>query len=303
MGGEFDGQIGLSHDFTAHEVGEWHLAGGDQVQRGVIGHRLTLLPALFCSKQVALKLGQLAGALEAVGIDDVGHIAFGVAMLQRLHVQHELGQRAVHARNRALHHGEARAGELDAHVKVQAQRRADIDVVFGLEVRRGGGLFVRTCASVSIHVTAKATARIPGAHHHVAVLIRADGHAGVWQVGHAQQHGLQVGLNLIEARFGRLLFDRKGTASLSRSRFRVHRNKTLPGRHIQCRTVTRRFIPAKSFCYCVALALQLFRAGLNGFTLSFQRLVSGHVQKCLGRLAGLKAANDRVQVFAEGGDV
>jgi hypothetical protein len=168
--GELDGQLGLGHDLVAHKVGQRHFAGRDQVQRGVVSGGFALLPALLGGEQVALKLGQLAGAAQRVGVDDVGHIALGVAVLLRLHVQHELRQRAVQAGDRPLHHGEARARQLDAHSKSRPSGVADVHMV----------------------LDAKSSARglCPSCAHHVAMLVRAHGHAGVRQVGHGQQQGV-----------------------------------------------------------------------------------------------------------------
>jgi hypothetical protein len=55
-------------------------------------------------------------------------------MLTGMGVEHELRQCAVQAGNVALQHGEAGAGQLGTGVEIQAQRGADIDVVFHFEV-------------------------------------------------------------------------------------------------------------------------------------------------------------------------
>ena len=132
------GQVGLGHHHVAHEVGQRHFAGGDEVQRCVVGHGFAVLAALLGGKQVAFELGQLAGALERVGIHGIGHVALGVAVFLRLHVQHELAEGSVQAGNRPLHHGEARARKLHAHVEIQPQRRAHVHVVFHLEGKGAG---------------------------------------------------------------------------------------------------------------------------------------------------------------------
>ena len=104
---ELDGELGLGHHFVAHKIGQRHLTGGNQVQRGVVGCSLAVLSALFGGKQVALKLGQLTGAAQALGVHHVRRVALGVAMLLGLNVQHERRQSAVQAGNRAFHDGEA----------------------------------------------------------------------------------------------------------------------------------------------------------------------------------------------------
>ena len=84
-------------------------------------------------------------------------------MLQSLHVEHESRQRAMQPGNRPFHHGEARAGKLHARIKIQTQRVAHIDVVFDVKCELG--------------------LVAPSAHHRIAMLIRAHGHAGMWQIG------------------------------------------------------------------------------------------------------------------------
>jgi hypothetical protein len=53
----------------------------------------------------------------------------------------------------------------------------------------------------------------------------------------------------------------------------------------------------------VALALQVFGAGLQRLALVLQRREGGHIEVGLGVLALLKACNDGVEVFTEGEDV
>ena len=235
----------------------------------MVGHGFGVLPALLRGKQVALELGQLAGALERIGVDGIGHIALGVAMLLRLHVQHELRQRPVQARQRPLHDREARARELDAHVKVQAQRRADIDMVLGLKGKNGR--------------------RAPAAHLDVVGFAGAHGHAFVWQVGHRQQQALQLGLDLLQARsgllqlgFGRCHLGLGGLGTVLVAL--AHQHADLLGQ-------------------LVALRLQFFGAGLQRLAFGFQRLEGGHVQKRLWVFAGLQAFDGAGQVFAEKKDV
>ena len=104
---QLDGQLALGQHHIAHKVGQGHFAGGDQIQRGALAGGFALLAAFFGGKQIFFKLGQLAGAFEAVGIHDVRCVALGVAVLLGLHIEHELRECAVHAGNLTLHHGEA----------------------------------------------------------------------------------------------------------------------------------------------------------------------------------------------------
>ena len=91
VGGEFDGQVAFCHDGVAYHVCEWYFAGGDEVKRGVVGLLFGFLPAFVGGEQVAREFGQLACAAQALGIDDVGRVALGVAVLLCLCIEHELG--------------------------------------------------------------------------------------------------------------------------------------------------------------------------------------------------------------------
>ena len=192
-------------------------------------------------------------------------------MLLGLHFQHELRQRAVQARHGALHDAEARASEFDAHVKVQAQRRAHVYMVFDRKVK------YPRCA--------------PAAGHHIAVLVCPARHAGVRQIGHGQQHGLHITLDPLQLRgavfqFG---FDVGG--------LRHH------GVHF-CGTRSAFGLElADLLAQRVAPGLQFFGAGLDGFALGFQRGEGGQVQKGLRRFTGIQAGKDRVQVFAQQIDI
>ena len=59
----------------------------------------------------------------------------GVAVLQRVCVQHELRQRSMQTGDLAFHHGKARAGQLRTAFKIQAQRLAQINMVFDFKVK------------------------------------------------------------------------------------------------------------------------------------------------------------------------
>jgi len=177
--GQLDRQLGLGHHGVAHHVGQRHLAGGDQVERLHVGHGLAFLAAFFHGKQITFKLGQLAGAAQGVGVDDVGRVALGVAVFLGLHVEHELSEGAVQPSQRAAHEGEARAGQLGAGREIQSEWLAHIHMVTHGEVEHAR--------------------RAPAAKLHVAMLVAAHRHALVWQVGHGLQQGVQLGLDHFKA--------------------------------------------------------------------------------------------------------
>ena len=62
--GQLQRQVRLGDDFIAHEVGQRHLGGGDQVQRDAFGFGRALLSAFFNGEQVFFKLGQLTRAAQ-----------------------------------------------------------------------------------------------------------------------------------------------------------------------------------------------------------------------------------------------
>ena len=135
---------------------------------------LVALAAAEDPEHVVPELGQLAGAFEDLAVDDVRRVALGVAVLLRLHVEHELGERAMQPRDRPAQEREARARELDAGLEVEAERRADVDVIARREV--------------------ELARRAPAPHLDVGVLVGADRHARVGQV--RQRHQLLVELEL-----------------------------------------------------------------------------------------------------------
>jgi hypothetical protein len=120
-----------SEDFVADDVGHRHFGGRDQVER--------VLVAAQHLEQVFLELRQLAGAMQAGGVDQVGGIDLGVAVLGGVRIQHELGERAVQAGQAALEQREARAGNLGGGGEIElAERLADIGVILDLEIEVRG---------------------------------------------------------------------------------------------------------------------------------------------------------------------
>ncbi len=73
-------------DGVAHQVGQRHFGGGNQIALAV---------AHLGGEQVFLEFGQLAGAEHAVRVDDHRHVAFEIAVLAGLQVEHELRERAM----------------------------------------------------------------------------------------------------------------------------------------------------------------------------------------------------------------
>ena len=81
------------------QVGERHFRGRDQVEVPVAGDL----------EQILLELRQVAGAAQRVGVDEERRLDFGVAVLARVQLEHEVDQRAREPRARAHQHREPRA--------------------------------------------------------------------------------------------------------------------------------------------------------------------------------------------------
>ncbi|MNT13196.1 hypothetical protein D3C72_1481570 [compost metagenome] len=179
MRDEAQRQLLAGDDGVAHDIGQRHLGGRDQVE---VLDALAVFAADLARhlEQVFLELGQLAGAAHRGGVDHVRHVHLGVAVFLRMGVEHQLDQRAVHARQAAAQHREARTGDLDRGVEVQAQLLAHVDVVAHCEVE---------------------LARLAhAAHLGVLGLVIAHRHAFVRQVGDRQHQFGQMCLDLIEPR-------------------------------------------------------------------------------------------------------
>ena len=173
VGGHLDGQLLLVEDLVTGHVGERHFGGRDE---GELAHLAFVFPFPFDAgiEEILGELGQLAGAVQAVRVDQIGHVALGVAVLQGVQVQHELGQGAVQTGNLALHHHEAGAGELDAVLEVDALGRfTQIDVIAHREAELARGT--------------------PAAHFHVVVLVTAHRRGLARQVGDGVGNGFQLG--------------------------------------------------------------------------------------------------------------
>ena len=161
---------------------------------------------------------------------------FGIAVFQRMRIQHELSQSAMQAGDLAFHHGKARAGKFRTAFKIQAQRLAQINMVFDFKVK-----FAR---------------RADFADFNVFRFIFTGRHAFVRQVRNAQQPSIQFLLNGIQI-----------SGSLLQIRFDL-------GNLIHCSlslfVFALAFQRTDLFGNTVARSLQLFCFHLNSFALLFQ---------------------------------
>ena len=127
MTDELQRQPVRGQNFIPHDVGDGNFGGGNQVKLSPVGFGYR--------EQVFLELRQLPGAAHAVRVDHIGHVHFGVAVLAAVHVEHELRNCAMQARQRSLHQREARAADLCRGIEIQhAQPGPDIDMILGGKV-------------------------------------------------------------------------------------------------------------------------------------------------------------------------
>ena len=117
--GQLDRQRVGGEDLVAHGVGERDLRRRDQVEP--LALRLRRRPS--APRTCRLRTSAAASVPTSVSrVDDVRRVALGVAVLARLHVEHELRERAVQPREVAAQEREARAGELRRRSRSRAAR-------------------------------------------------------------------------------------------------------------------------------------------------------------------------------------
>ena len=176
MRDELQRQLFQRHDLVAHHVGDRHFGGRNQVKI-----LLTFFTHLARhAKQVFLKFWQLSGTTHRIGIDQIRHIHFGVAVLVGMRVEHELRERAVQPRQPALQQREARAADLHGGVEIQSQPFADADVVLHLEIE------FRNIADL--------------AHFQIVRLGLAHRHAVMRGIGDHRKKGIQLVLYFTQTR-------------------------------------------------------------------------------------------------------
>ena len=193
---------------------------------------------------------------EHLAVDDVRRVALGVAVLLRLHVEHELGERPMQPRDRAAQEREARARELDAGLEVEAERRADVDVVARREL--------------------ELARRAPAPHLDVGVLVGADRNARVGQVRQRHQLVVELGLDRREA-LGRAIELGADGGDVG------HRRAGVGALALELADLARQG---------VAPRLQLLGARLQRLALGLERDEALDVEKRLRRLARLEAGDD-----------
>src|SRR5690606_30438644 len=119
--------VGIQNALT-DDIGQGHFRGRNQVE-------VPLPLPLGNLEQVFLELGQLPGAQQCLGLNQIGRVDLLVPVLVDVQVEHELGQRAVQPGNRAAHQYEPGAGQLGRRIEVQITvTLTDADVILNLEI-------------------------------------------------------------------------------------------------------------------------------------------------------------------------
>ena len=137
LGGNLDREIGFLQHLARDGVRERHFSGRDQILELMLS--LFLISADAGRVKVLSKLRQLTGSIHGRRIDDVRRIAFGVAMLPGVKIEHELREGAVQMSDLTLHEAETGAGKLGSRIEIHAKRRSHINVVLHREIELTGG--------------------------------------------------------------------------------------------------------------------------------------------------------------------
>ena len=223
---------------VAHGVGQGDFRGRDQVQLARV-----LISAFGYPEHILFEFRQLSRAVQAVGVGHIRRVAFGVAVLRCVGVQHQLRQCAVQTRQTAAHETETRASQFTGHIKVQqAEVFAQCNVVFHLKIK-----FRRVAPARDLLIIR---------------LIRTDRHGFVRQIRQIQQQSAHLCLDAVQL-LGR------GFQFIANPRHLRH--------DVRCIELLR-FAHADFFGQFIALRLQLLGFHLNRFTLRFESVKRLRVQ-------------------------
>ena len=162
-------------DLLAVQVRERHFRRRDEIEVPVAGDL----------EEVGFELRQVAGSLQRGRVHQERRVHLDVAVFPRVQVEHEVDERPPHPRAGAVQDREPGARHSRGPLKVHdAERHAEVDVRFRLEVEHGG--------------------RAPLPHFHVVGRARADGHGLVREIRNHQQDRAQARFDPVEFRLKRL---------------------------------------------------------------------------------------------------
>ncbi len=118
------GKIGRVQDFVAKKIGDRNFGRGREPEIGVLD-----------LEQIVLELGKLPGAEQAGRVDQERRQHFGIAVLARVNVQHEVDQRAFQPGADAPIDGKPRAGDFGGALQIQnLQLGPEIPMRLGLKI-------------------------------------------------------------------------------------------------------------------------------------------------------------------------
>ena len=228
----FQGQLLTVDNRVPGHVGDRHLRGGNKVQ------------VLFLDMELVFgELGQLAGAEQAVGVDQVGNVDLHVFVFTSMYVQHELDQGPVQPGDCSRHHYETGAGDAGGGLKIdQPQGLTQSCMVLGNKI---------------LHFQLS-----PGPYHLIIVLAVSGRDTLMGHIGHAAQELVQFLLDLLQPGLAGFQFVAQG-GDLRPQRFDV---------------LSRGLGFANRLRLTVPLRLQFLGVNLGLFTLPLQRLEPVDIQ-------------------------
>ncbi len=176
VGGKGNRQAGLIEHLIAIQIRDRHFRRRNQPQ---------ILLSMRHAKRISRKLRQLPRAVHRIGIHQVGRKNFGVSVLARMQIEHEVRERPLELRAQIPVHRKARPGQLHGAFQVEdPEISAQIPMWLGSEIK-----FRR---------------RAPAPDFYVVIRAVPNRHARVRQVGNAgknlSQPRVQIGCSLLQLR-------------------------------------------------------------------------------------------------------
>ena len=133
--GQLERQRVGGEDLVAHDVGQRDLRGRDQVERLAVA---VLRRPCVTENMSASNFGSCVVPTSVSRVDHVRRVALGVAVLARVHVEHELRERAMQAREIAAQERRSarRRASPRSRNRAAPSAFADVDVVRAREIER-----------------------------------------------------------------------------------------------------------------------------------------------------------------------
>src|SRR6266705_2753399 len=97
------------HDFFAVIICNRHFGGGHEIQTAFV----------FQFEKICFEFWKLSGPKQRFAIDDKWRQSLAITMLPGMQVEHEIDQRSLKSRTRAVQNCESRSGDLGCPFKIQ----------------------------------------------------------------------------------------------------------------------------------------------------------------------------------------